>query len=58
MISRNRTDAEIEDLLEQCWEAENEGKTKYRGMTYEQGIKAAINWLLDTGYDDYHPLND
>ena len=58
MKTRGRTDKEIENLLEQCFVAEDLGKSKYRGMTYEQGIKAAINWLFDTGHDSEHPLDD
>lgn len=58
MNTRARTDKEIEDLLEQCFEAEISGQSKYPGMSYEQGIKATLNWLLDTGYDSEHPLDD
>lgn len=57
MLSRNRTDAEIDALVEQCFDAESEG-SRYTGMTYEQGIQAAIDWLFDTGRDSDHPLDD
>lgn len=52
------TDEKIDDLLEQCWKAENDGTTKYRNETYEAGIKAALCWAFQLGYDNYHPLND
>ena len=57
MKARGRTDKEIDDLIEKCFEAEREG-SKYSGMTYEQGIQATIDWLFDTGRDSEHPLDD
>jgi hypothetical protein len=49
-----RSEQEIESLLEQCLVAENEG-SDYPGMSYEQGIKCAIEWVI--GHTDEHPLN-
>lgn len=51
-----RSEQEIWDLLNQCSQSENEGASKYPGMSYEQGIKAAIEWI--TGNIQDHPLND
>lgn len=51
-----RTEQEIYDLLNQCTEAEETGISTYPGMNYEQGIKAAIEWV--TGSIECHPLND
>jgi len=48
-----RTDKEIDDLLNKCVEAEEQGSA-YRGMTYEQGIKEAIDWLTEEGWE--YPL--
>lgn len=42
-----RTEAEINMLLNNCSLADEFGSTLYPGMTYEQGIKAALLWLLD-----------
>lgn len=50
-----RTEEEINDLLNKCVDAEDTGESKYPGMTYEQGIKAAIEWL--TGNTDDNPLD-
>lgn len=44
-----RTDHEINELLDRCVDAEVTGESTYPGMSYEQGIKAAIEWLLDGG---------
>ena len=52
-----RVDGEIDRLIEQCFDAENDG-SKYPGMSYEEGIRATIDWLLDTGRDSDHPLDD
>lgn len=46
----------IDELLNMCSERENEGGSKFPGMTYEQGILAAINWL--TWENEPHPLED
>ncbi len=42
-----RTDDEINDLLNECDEAEEFGRPKFPSMTYEQGLKAAIMWLTE-----------
>ena len=41
--------SEIDDVINECAEHENSGTSKYSGMTYEQGVKAAIEWLTDGG---------
>lgn len=46
---------EIDAVLNECAESEEQGESKYPGMTYEQGVKAAIEWLQ--GYGD-NPLVD
>ena len=44
-----RTKQEIDELLDICSEIEEECGSRYPGMSYEQGIKAAIEWLLEGG---------
>lgn len=51
-----RTEKEINQLLNECAEAEDMGTTKFPGMTYEQGIKEAIEWL--SGDSNCYPLTD
>lgn len=51
-----RTEKEINQLLNECDEAEDMGTTKFPGMTYEQGIKEAIEWL--SGDSNCYPLDD
>lgn len=51
-----RSEEEINNLLNECDEAEEVGQTKFLGMTYEQGIKTAILWL--TEQSELNPLED
>jgi hypothetical protein len=51
-----RTEREIVDLLNNCIEADDMGTTKFRAMTYEQGMLAAIRWLTEP--TEEHPLED
>lgn len=46
---------EIDDVMNQCMAAENDGTSKYPGMTYEQGVAAAIRWMEGDGVN---PLED
>ena len=51
-----KSDEEINDLIQRCMDAEAKGTTKYFGLTYEQGVKVALDWV--TGNDDIHPLDE
>lgn len=51
-----RSDQEINEVIDTCSDYENEGKTKWRGMTYEQGVKRAILWLTEE--EEINPLED
>jgi hypothetical protein len=51
-----KSQKDIDDLLNKCMAAEDEGTTKYPGMTYEQGVTAGIRWLMEHGQP--HPLED
>lgn len=48
-------DQEINELLNQCADSEDSGESKYPGMSYEQGLAAAIRWMVD---GDSHPLDE
>lgn len=52
----NRTEEEISKVLDACIESENTGESKYPGMTYEQGVRAALEWV--TGDTDDNPMED
>jgi hypothetical protein len=42
------TEQEINRCLDWCFEAEDEG-THFHGMTYEQGVRDAIEFMRDEG---------
>ncbi len=50
------TEKEINDVLNQCVEAEETGESRWPGMSYEQGVKAGIEWVLGQTIDN--PLDD
>jgi len=45
----------IDEILNDCAEAHESG-SNFHGMTYEQGVEAAILWV--TGQIKCHPLNE
>ena len=49
------TQDEIDEVLNQCMEQADEGGSRFPGMTYEQGVEAAIRWMQGT---DENPLSD
>lgn len=51
-----RTQKEIDDLADKCSEHQNAGTTKFRGQTYEDGIRNTLDWLA--GDSDDNPMAD
>lgn len=47
---------EIDELIDDCTRSESEGRSKYPGMTFEQGIRTAILWLTEEA--ESHPLKE
>lgn len=47
---------EIDTVLSLCYDQRDEGGSKYPGMTYEEGVASAINWLL--GDCEFNPMKD
>jgi hypothetical protein len=45
MFSIERTEDEIDDVLNWASESVEHGTTHYRGMTYEQGVEDALLWI-------------
>lgn len=50
-----RSDSEIDEVVNLAHEAEDEGRTAYRGMTFEQGVAQGIEWACGIG-DNEPPL--
>lgn len=51
-----RTEDEIDAQAEKAWAQVREGGSRWPGMTYEQGVANAIEWL--TGDNDDPPMED
>ncbi len=41
-----RTDEVIDDVLNKAAQAVDDGGSSWPGMSYEQGVQAAIDWLV------------
>ena len=52
MSEIERKESEIDNLLNEVSEQIAKGGSKYPGMTYEDGIDAAIRWLTDKDKDN------
>ena len=50
-----RTQEEIDDVLNESFQALETGRSRYPGMTYEQGIEDMYHWLVGDSDD---PLFD
>jgi len=50
-----KSQKEIQEELEKTYPYTDEGRSKFHGMTYEQGVQAALEWVLDDD-DDENPM--
>ncbi len=48
-----RNAEEVNEVLNEAMETEDSGVSRFPGMSYEQGMTAAVQWLL--GDSDDHP---
>ncbi len=51
-----RTQEEIDEILNKCAESIDKGQAKWPAMTFEQGVDAALRWV--TGDTDENPMED
>lgn len=49
-----RTQREVDSVLGDCADSISEGSSKYPGLTYEEGVQAALDWIL--GNTDDQPM--
>ena len=49
------TEEEMDAVINDCVESEENGESRGPGMTYAQGVKAALQWVQGWGE---HPLID
>jgi len=52
MYNVDKSSDQIDDLLNRCVDAKEEGVSKYPGMTYEEGVEAGILWVTGQTNDD------
>lgn len=52
----NRTLHEIDEVTEAASENINQGRSKFPGMTYEEGVRNALDWIV--GDLDESPMED
>lgn len=43
------TEEEMDEVLNWCADSDDEGQSNFSGMTYEQGVSAAIRWIREDG---------
>ena len=51
-----KTPDEIDEVLNECVAAEANGRSRYPGMSYEEGVRVGIEWAL--GLADQPPFDD
>lgn len=44
-----KSEKEVDDILNRCLDSEDSGELTYPGMSYEQGVRAGIEWALRNG---------
>ena len=49
------TQEEIDNVLNECMELQDAGKSKFHGMSYEQGVSAAVGWMQG---NEPNPMED
>ena len=54
MIFGTKTSKQIREQLDRVTEAEKNGG-KYHGMSYEEGVKYALEWILGDSNDEPMP---
>lgn len=52
----DKSQKEIDDLTDKCDEFISKGASKFPAMSYEEGIRNAIDWI--TGDSDDNPMED
>lgn len=54
-MGKERTDMEIVEQIDEAMTARDEGG-RYNGMTYEEGVIAALEWVA--GHNNDKPMED
>ncbi|QDP52301.1 MAG: hypothetical protein Unbinned4162contig1001_1 [Prokaryotic dsDNA virus sp.] len=49
------TESEITETMDKASDVANEGGSQYPGMTYEEGVRDALSWVLS---GEENPMED
>lgn len=55
MYGVQKTQDEIDEVLNQVYEAIDQGERRFPGMSYEQGVEAALEWVIGNRDEDPYP---
>lgn len=55
-MALERSKEEIDNVVNDAHENIDEGSSRWPGMTYEQGVANALQWV--TGENDDHPFEE
>lgn len=57
--SVGRTDEEIDKVMNEAAEQRDKGGSRWPGMSYEEGVLAALEWIFAGPKDDFqNPMED
>ncbi len=45
-------DNEIDDVIDKCTEQISKGGSQWAGMSYEEGVRAALDWIVGNSEDN------
>lgn len=51
-----KSEQEIQDLIDKASDMIGKGKNPYHGMTYIEGIRAALEWAIESDSESESPL--
>ena len=54
-IDNDLTNEEIDEVMNECIVQIDKGTSKYPGMSYEEGVAAALRWIQEEGEN---PMKD
>lgn len=53
-----KTEKEIYEVIDRCLDQMDKDSSKYFGMTYEEGVEAALRWVIGENDDEGFPFGD
>ena len=53
-----KTRNEIDEVIGNCLDQMEQGSSKYPGMSYEEGVEAALRWVTGDSDDEGFPFGN